>query len=290
MPNSCSTPVERIYGVCGFPLTQSLSPMLHTWALAQCDVPAIYVKWETPPDGLPAFTRDMRETPYAGASVTIPHKETVIPLLDGITQTARIVGAVNTLFWDGDKLLGHNTDMEGFLAPLAGRPVPETALVLGAGGAARAILAGLAAVGVPHARIAARNRDKAERLAAVFAPSFATVTPVDWERRADLPDSRYGLWVVNTTPLGMRGKTEGESPLPVEAFLPVALPEQCLAYDIVYNPLRTAFLEAAATAGWSCRDGLDMFIAQADAQFYLWTGLHMPPMQARALLAKHLAA
>lgn len=279
-----------VYGVLGHPLGQSLSPVLHTWALGLHGLPGRYTAWDTPPEDLPAFMRAMRETPYAGASVTIPHKRAVMEYLDGITSTADTVGAVNTLYWDEGNLTGHNTDLEGFLAPLAGCATPERALVLGAGGAARAVMAGLASLGVARVMIAARATDKAEGLASAFAASFKEISVLGWDRRAAPLHGRNGLWVVNTTPLGMRGKAEGKSALAPGDFSRALCPDACLAYDLVYNPLRTAFLQQAADAGWHIRDGLDMFIAQAAAQFRLWTGRPMPLPKARNLLAGRFAS
>lgn len=290
MPDPCPNNTAPTYGVLGHPLSQSLSPVLHGWALGLHDLPGRYVVWDTPAEDLSAFMRAMRETPYAGASVTIPHKQAVMKYLDGVTATAETVGAVNTLYWDNGKLMGHNTDLEGFLAPLAGCAVPDRALILGAGGAARAVMAGLASLGVPRVFIAARDSRKAEALAAAFAAPFEEVTVQEWDRRADPLRGQSSAWVVNTTPLGMRGKAEGQSALDPGEFSRAARPDACLAYDLVYNPLRTAFLRQAAEAGWHIRDGLDMFIAQADAQFRLWTGRCMPRSEARALLAGRLAS
>jgi shikimate dehydrogenase len=267
-----------------------MSPMLHTWAFAQKGVRGLYTAWDIPPGELAAFMRAFRETPYDGASVTLPHKEAIIPFLDGLTATAKNIGAVNTLFWEKGKLMGHNTDMEGFLSPLSGLAAPGTALVLGAGGAARAALAGLASLGAPRVVIAARGRAKAERLAADFAAAFASITARSWDERLTVgPEQDGGFWVVNATPLGMRGKAEGESPMP-GAWFAARAPKCCLAYDLIYTPLETAFLALAKKAGWRCRDGLGMFVAQAAAQFRLWTGSGMSEPQARTLLANYLAA
>lgn len=278
-----------ILGIYGHPLTQSLSPMLHTWALAREGITGTYTAWDTQPEDLDAFIRTFRETPCDGGSVTIPHKETIIPLIDDLTRTARTIGAVNTLFRDNGKLTGHNTDLEGFIAPLKDLPKPGTALLLGAGGAARAVLAGFAALGLSTVTVAARSRKKAAKLLADFSPSFRSLSFLQWDEvRLEPPASEEGFWVVNATPLGMRGKAEGESPLPASWFT-AARPERCLAYDLVYNPLETAFLALAKNAGWQCRDGLDMFVGQAAAQFRLWTGRDMDTPAARALLADHLS-
>lgn len=278
-----------ILGIYGHPLTQSLSPMLHTWALAREGIAGTYTAWDTQPEDLGSLIRTFRETPCDGGSVTIPHKEAIIPLIDGLTGTARTIGAVNTLFRDNGKLKGHNTDLEGFIAPLKDLPKPGTALLLGAGGAARAVLAGFAALGLSKVTVAARSKNKTAKLLADFSPSFQSLSFLPWEEaRLAPPASEEGFWVVNATPLGMRGKAEGESPLSASWFA-AAHPERCLAYDLVYNPLETAFLAFAKNAGWQCRDGLDMFVGQAAAQFHLWTGRDMDTSAAHALLADHLS-
>ncbi|MDL2210191.1 shikimate dehydrogenase [Desulfovibrio sp. OttesenSCG-928-O18] len=284
-----SVPPEHTFGVCGYPLGQSLSPALHTWAFARTGIAAAYTSWETPPAELPAFVTAFRKRPYGGASVTIPHKQNIVAFLDGVTDTATSIGAVNTLFWKNDALFGHNTDMEGFLAPLAAEALPAAALILGAGGAARAVLAGLAHLGISRVILAARTTEKAEQLARDYCARFASLSVIAWEDRENIPAAvEGGLWVVNTTPLGMRGKAEGLSPLSGAAFARARDAGACLAYDLVYNPLRTAFLDAAMKAGWTVRDGLDMFVAQGAAQFRLWTGQDMPVRDARAFLLTHL--
>lgn len=278
---------KRIFGVCGHPLAQSLSPALHNWALNLSGIPGSFAAWDTPPESLAGFVRAMRETPYDGSSVTIPHKEAVMAFIDGLTPTAEAVGAVNTLFWENGGLMGHNTDLEGFVAPLQGLAPPETALMLGAGGAARSVLAALASLGATNAVVCARNREKAYGLIRDFSPSFSSLTYLPWENRHATPPAEAGLWIVNTTPLGMRGKAEGESPMDAGWFK-VHDPAACLAYDLVYNPRETVFLAQAKAAGWRTRDGLDMFIAQAAAQFRLWTGGEMPVAEAREVLTPYL--
>ena len=289
------------YVVCGFPLGQSLSPRLHTWALQRAGLAGTYTARETPPENLAAFMDAVRATPLAGVSLTIPHKERVIPLLDGITETARMAGAVNTLYWEKDALKGHNTDIEGFLAPLAARFAPQAlhaglALVLGAGGAARAVAVGLASLGIPRILISARDKGKAETLARESANNTRhnAFAATDWENRADVwrtASPHAPFLVINTTPVGMRGKAEGLSPYPAESMRQAALNQRpCLAYDLVYNPLQTRFLADAAHTGWTCADGLDMFVTQAAAQFHLWTGREFPLDEARTFLMETLAS
>ena len=134
---------HKLYGVIGDPIAHSLSPTLHNAAFQAWGIPSVLMPWHIAPDHLGDFVRAVRTLPIAGCCVTIPHKSAIIPLLDRITPLAESVGAVNTLYWDGPELVGHNTDVEGFLFPLWQRPVMPRVLILGAGGAARAVLGGL---------------------------------------------------------------------------------------------------------------------------------------------------
>ena len=289
MADSHMASPQLLLGILGHPLAQTMSPILHTWAFAMKKVNGQYSVWDTPPEELSAFMQTLRSVPYSGASVTIPHKEAVIPFLDGLTNTAKNIGAVNTIFWEQGRLLGHNTDMEGFLSPLSGLEPPQMALVLGAGGAARAVLAGLASVGATRVAITARSTAKAEKLATDFSPLFTSITVTPWEERLlSVPEQNASFWAINTTPMGMRGKAEGQSPLPADWFA-AQTGKNRLAYDLVYNPLETTFLAFAKRAGWQCRDGLEMFVAQGAAQFRCWTGQDIPVAQAKTMLIRHLA-
>ncbi|MDD3312099.1 shikimate dehydrogenase [Pseudodesulfovibrio sp.] len=265
------------YGIIGWPLGHTLSPALHNWGFGRLGVDARYDAFPLEPGGLPAFLDRVRTGEILGLSVTIPHKRAVMPLLDRITDRARRVGAVNTLFRDGDALCGENTDVIGVVAPLRRlASLPASALVLGAGGAARAAVAGLLELGVADVAVANRTPDKAAALAVDFG-----VRAVAWEARMDEP---FGL-ICNTTPLGMAGALEGRSPWDADRF-----PEGCVAYDIVYNPLETRFLREAAAAGCAAVSGLEMFLHQGLAQFRLWTGRDMDEDGARRLLLDALAA
>ena len=278
-----STNGTALYGVTGWPLAQTLSPLLHNTGFRTLGINALYQKWEVPPEKLPAFVESVRLLDIRGCSVTIPHKVGLLALLDEISPLARQVGAANTIYWKGDHLCGENTDVAGFMAPLAEMPLGGAdVLLLGAGGAARAVAAGLAAP------------DNAKRPARIFVatPSDKShlplaeefgLTPLLWKDRHE-PSA---LLVVNTTPLGMRGKAEDDTPY--DFSLAGALPANGaakatpIAYDIVYNPLETRFLREARAAGRRCISGLEMFFGQGDAQFRLWTGQGLPPESRRAL-------
>lgn len=259
-------PVE-LYGVIGWPLAQSLSPLIHNTAFQALGRDAVYLRWEIAPEELSAFVKSFRLLRMRGCSVTIPHKVSIMPFLDEISPQALAVGAVNTLYWQDDRLCGENTDVTGFMAPLLPRDLPRDlpVLLLGAGGAARAAAAGLHAAGFSACTVCTPS----DRTHMPLAEAFGMQT-VAWQDRHDVP----ARLIVNATPLGMRGKSEGETPYDFAAAR--AQGRTGLAYDIVYNPLRTRFLADAAAAGWQTLGGLEMFHAQADAQFLLWTGQHLP--------------
>lgn len=264
-----------LLGIIGQPLEHTLSPVLHNWALQEAGVSGVYCRWELAPDRIKDMITAVRTLPVHGLSVTIPHKETVMPHLDGLTDYARQAGAVNTLFWQDGALWGDNTDVEGFLTPLRELPLAESALVLGAGGVARAALAGLKALGVPRIAITNRNAGRAARLAETFA-----VHQVPWDARVD----HGATLLINATPLGMYGERRDESPWPDPVTRPHAWHGVQTAYDLVYNPLRTRFLLDARAAGARAVEGLGMFLGQAQCQFHRWTGRRFPWEPARALL------
>ena len=281
---------KRLFGILGQPLAQSLSPLLHNWGFARTGFAGAYFAWEKNSGDLPDFFRTVRGLPISGLSVTIPHKQAVMPFLDGLTDRARELGAVNTIFWSGNKLLGENTDVDGFLAPLARRktPLPSTALVLGAGGACRAALAGLNQLGIPRVYVAARKLDKA----AVLAHDFGCLA-VPWEEREHVLDALDSCLIVNATPLGMKGANLGVSPLSEESLAALARRpangnRPSVVYDLVYAPRRTRLVLDALDNGLETVDGLAFFVAQGLMQYRIWTGLSLPFDAAFALAAKAL--
>ena len=265
-----------LLGIIGSPLGHSLSPLLHNWALETAGLRGAYMAWPLAPDQLPAFMLGMRVLKIQGCSVTIPFKQRVIPYLDGLTAQARDTGAVNTLFWRKDKgLWGDNTDCPGCVAPLKDMGhIPDSALILGAGGAALACVAALRQAGVSTIMVAARRSDVLERLRCRFE-----IVKVSWDDRQTQP---AGL-LVNATPLGMAGDMQGMSPLPKEY-----LGNFPLVYDLIYNPAQTRLMQEAEEAGCQTLGGLGMFVHQAAAQFELWTGRSFAGDQAIELLKAHL--
>lgn len=256
-------------GVVGYPVRHSLSPAMHNAAFQALGLNWVYLAFEVAPDQLSAAVAGMRGLGIRGLNLTIPHKEAVRPLLDGLTEAAHRIGAVNTLFWDGDRLMGDNTDAAGFLHALleAGvDPAGQRVLVLGAGGAARAVVYALSQQGCT-VWVANRTQERAEALAA----DFDGVRPLPMERDvlANVATQAHG--VVNCTALGMAPNSDTMPPLPLEA-----LPADSWMCDLVYRPLQTRLLQAAAARGLKTVDGLGMLVHQGALAFERWTGVPAP--------------
>lgn len=264
----------RVAGVMGWPVSHSRSPRLHGWWLERYGIDGAYVPMAVPPERIADAVRALPALGFRGANVTVPHKEAVIAALDHVDGPARRIGAVNTIVVREDGTLeGRNTDGFGFIENLrAGAPdwsaAAGPAVVLGAGGAARAVLAALLEAGAPEIRLVNRTRARAERLASELAPGSASegggpIRTVDWDERAAVLDGAALL--VNTTTRGMAG----EPPLDLDLS---GLPLAALVTDIVYVPLMTGLLRAARARGNPVVDGLGMLLHQARPGFEAWFG------------------
>ena len=259
----------------GFPLGHSLSPKIHAAALTACGLQGDYSLFPISPEdkqGLTNLLACVRNGELHGLNVTIPHKQNVIPLLDELTPTAQAIGAVNTIYLRDNKLIGHNTDAPGFLADLhqfltkrqSEIENRKSALVLGAGGSARAVVYSLLADGW-KVTLAARRREQAEQLAASFITHKLLITSI-----SDIRPSTFNL-LVNATPLGMSPNVES-SPLPDD----VKLPGGTAIYDLIYNPRETKLVRVARAQGCVAVTGLGMLIEQAALAFEIWTGRNPP--------------
>jgi len=271
-------------GLVGWPVAQSLSPLIHRAALEAAGLRGDYQCFPVRPDGhrdqaLRARVSEMRSGRIDGLNVTIPHKSVIVPFLDGLTEPASGVGAVNTLVCDSGRVLGDNTDVDGFLRDLESHFVlrPGEALVLGAGGAARAVAYGLARTGW-DVHLANRTLSRALRAAeALSISSGRAIRAHSLDRR-----SLEGLiadmtLVVHATPAGGEGASESTcwpSGLP--------LPAEAIVYDLVYRPSETPFLRSARLAGLRTAGGLGMLVEQAALSFERWTGTPAPRSAMRA--------
>jgi len=261
-----SLPKIPLAAVIGHPIAHSKSPMLHGYWLKKYGIAGHYIPMDVAPDDLETVLRNLHKMGFVGANVTIPHKTRALEIADQVTDRATLIGAANTLIFHEDgKILADNTDGYGFIQNLRQSapdwdPTAGSAVVLGAGGAARAIVASLLDVGVPEIFITNRTRVRAEQLRDDFG---ARLKVVEWVNAADIMED--GATVVNTTSLGMNGKPELKVSLD-------GLQAGNLVTDLVYTPLRTPFLETAAAKGCVTVDGLGMLLHQATPGFERWFG------------------
>ena len=265
----------RVLGIFGDPIAHSLSPRMQNAALAAAGIDAVYVPFHVRPAHLADAVRAIRALPLWGVNLTVPHKEAVLPLLDRVTEPARLIGAVNTVTHEDGCLIGHNTDAPGFLHALAADlsfvPATKKILVLGAGGASRAALVALAQAGAAAIVIANRTLDRARLLCDHFAPFFPgtdfACTSLD---NGDLRRAFSGIdLLVNTSAMGLKGESFG--PLPW-----TFLPEAASVYDMVYGRGKTSLQIEAEKQGHRTADGRGMLVAQGEAAFALWTGQRPP--------------
>lgn len=257
----------RIAGILGWPVAHSLSPRLHGFWLDRLGVDGAYIPLPVRPEDLNDSLHALAKLGFAGANVTVPHKEAALVNVDTISETARRIGAVNTVVVRPDGTLhGGNTDGYGFMENLKSAcgtwsAATGPAVVLGAGGAARAVCSALCDEGIPELRLCNRNRERAERLAADLGGSIQIIP---WEARSDALD-HAGL-LVNTTTLGMVGHPALDLDLR-------RLPGDGVVTDIVYNPLKTPLLIDAEERGNAVVDGLGMLLHQARPGFSAWFGV-----------------
>lgn len=270
-PTTWPSAGSQVVGVIGNPVAHSLSPRLHNAAFDALGLDWVSVGFCVEPTGLSDALCGIRALGLLGVSVTMPHKARVAELVDRLSDTAALLGAVNCIAHDRDELVGHNTDGEGFVASLRREarfePAGRRCVVVGAGGAARAVVSALAAAGAEAVVVVARTRAAARRAAALGEVAGRPGTMAD-VRGADL--------VVDATPVGMTGTDTAGAPPVVD---PELLGPGQLVVDLVYDPEITPLLSAAMARGASVLGGLGMLVHQAAIQLRLWTGLD-PPVDA----------
>jgi shikimate dehydrogenase len=253
--------------VTGFPIKHSRSPLIHRFWLNEFGIDGSYKAIEVAPENFAEFALSLSKKGFAGGNVTIPHKEVAFATVESRDAAAKAIGAVNTLWLENGKLCGGNTDAYGFAANLdalaPGWDNTDTALVLGAGGAGRAIVHALQTRGFSRIAIVNRTLSRAQELASHFGHG---VSAHGWDEAQDLVKDA-GL-IVNTTSLGMSGHGDaGEFPLDLSQAQ-----KSAVATDIVYIPLKTPFLAKAESAGLKTVDGLGMLLHQAVPGFERWFG------------------
>ena len=295
MPISGTT---KLLGVIGNPIAHTFSPVMHNAAIAQLGLDYCYVAFEVIPTDLTTALAGFAAIGVVGYSVTIPHKQVIIPLIEHVSPLARAVGAVNTVWKTPTGWHGTNTDIPGFVAPLAAIERDwgqTTAIVLGNGGAARAVVAGCHQLGCGEIHVFGQTAAKLAEFGAswqgIELGTIAQDVPVPvelethaWDELASFID-RDRLLLVNCTPIGMYPKTANS---PVSAEMMTKIGSDSIAYDLIYTPRPTKFLQLAQECGILAIDGLEMLIQQGAIAFELWLHQPAPIEMMRQALLQHL--
>lgn len=266
----------QLFAVIGYPLKHSLSPYMHTAALAKTKIEGAYVPFEIVPMQFEAVMKSLKVLPFTGYNVTVPYKEKVIPYLDRLDTDAKAIGAVNSIHYSRGRLIGYNTDVYGFLCSLkeslSMTPCGKRVLVLGAGGAARAVVYALLKEKAQSVVVMNRTLDKAKKIIHDMRPLMGRTL-----LGAYAFDEKYIKkilpavdLIVNTTSVGLKKS----DPLLLPARM---LPQRSVAvYDLIYNPAKTKLLQTAERRGYRIANGLGMLVYQGARSFEIWTGKKAP--------------
>ena len=262
-------------GVIGTPLGHTVSPALFKAAFDAAGIDAMYEAWDTPGDVLEGRINSLRGGDFLGANVTIPHKQAVIPYLDSMSDVATKAGAVNTIVHANGKLTGDNTDVAGFARSLREDsgfdPKGKLAVLLGSGGAARAVALALIEAGASIIYVVGRQPRKVDAMVVALKPLTRTGTTITWAYWGDgsfLTAVNRADLIVNCTPIGAAG-SETAGTVAMDASL---IQPKTLVFDLVYNPAETPLTAAAKARGATAASGLGMLVYQAAESFKLWTG------------------
>ncbi|MBV8886840.1 MAG: shikimate dehydrogenase [Chroococcidiopsidaceae cyanobacterium CP_BM_RX_35] len=266
----------KLLGVIGHPVEHSLSPVMHNAALAALELDYVYLPLPVKPEDLPAAITGFAAIGLIGFNVTIPHKQTILNLLSEVLPVAQAVGAVNTVWRADNGWVGTNTDVAGFLAPLRiryNRDWSQTvAVILGNGGAARAVAFGCAELGCAEIHVTGRNQAKLEEFKSSWVNS--NLNNLQVHNSEQLPQLiPQATLLVNTTPIGMYPKVE-ESPL--RAAIMAHLPPNAIVYDLIYNPRPTQLLRQAEQLQLNTLNGLEMLVYQGAAALEIWLQQPIP--------------
>ncbi len=274
------TGTTKLLGVMGYPIEHSLSPVIQNAALQHLAADYAYVPFSVPPPELTIVMQGLRAIDCRGFNVTIPHKQTVMEYLTEISDVAKSIGAVNTVWATEQGWAGTNTDIIGFLAPLRSLPQPTKVVILGGGGAARAVIAGCLELGCQEIWVVGRDLIK---LAALRA-SWPQIQLQEWSKLDEL--LLLADLVVNCTPIGMFPQVN-TSPLSMEQM--ESLRPSTIVYDLIYTPRPTWLLQMAEQRGCVSIDGVDMLVGQGAAALELWLGQAAPVELMRVSLIEALA-
>jgi shikimate dehydrogenase len=283
----------KLLGVIGHPIEHSLSPLMHNAAISHLGLDYVYLAFPIKPEDLKAAISGFAAVGVVGFSITIPHKQAIIPLLSEISPVALAVGAVNTVYRTERGWAGTNTDVQGFLAPLRSPSLKTTiddwsqkiAVILGSGGAARAVVAGCAELGCAEIHIVGRHPEKlvAFQQSWLKSPFPIKLVTHTWENLGRLISQADLL--VNATPIGMYPQVEKS---PVDISLMAQISTSAIVYDLIYTPNPTLFLKQAQERGAIAIDGLEMLVQQGATALEIWLKQSVPADVMRHSLQQHL--
>jgi shikimate dehydrogenase len=291
----------KLLGVIGHPVEHSLSPAMHNAAISHLGADFVYLPFPVKPGDLKAALAGFAAIGVRGFSITIPHKQAILPLLSEVSPIARSIGAVNTVYLTDKGWCGTNTDVEGFLAPLQTPPTPlyqggsvggfdwsqKVAVILGNGGAARAVVAGCAQLGCAEIHVVGRSEQNLEEFQQSWVNSPMPVQNLQshtWDKLSMLISQADLL--VNTTPVGMYPQGEKS---PVDSGVIDRISAGAIVYDLIYNPNPTQFLKDAQLRGARAIDGLEMLVQQGAAALKIWLNKESVPVDVmRQALRQHL--
>ncbi|HAG51752.1 MAG TPA: shikimate dehydrogenase [Deltaproteobacteria bacterium] len=269
------TSKTKTLGIFGYPISHTLSPAMHNAVIKALGLDMVYLPFEVKPSNLKEAINGIKSLGIIGVNITIPHKESVIRFLDDISEEARLVGAVNTIVNKDRKLVGYNTDGSGYMASLKEElgfnPKSKRIIIIGAGGAARGILAALATQKPKSITVANRTLSRAVSLIKAFKGKFRDTRfeAIDLDNNMLKMSFNSVDLLINTTSVGMKQSKALKIPLET-------LPKIAIVSDIIYNPLETLLLKKAKKIGLTTHGGLGMLVHQGARSFKLWTGMDAP--------------
>ncbi|EIW18294.1 MULTISPECIES: shikimate dehydrogenase [Pelosinus] len=272
-------------GILGWPLGHSLSPIMHNAAFKSLHLDYVYIPLPVHPENLAQAVAGLKAMEFTGVNVTIPHKVEIMSYLDEIDFSAQLVGAVNTVVIKDGKTIGYNTDAQGFVQSILSNGIKiteQTAIILGAGGAARAVACGLFQNGIKNIIIGARNLEKAQQFVKLFSTNV-DIQAFDWEDSGFQNLLQECDILINSTPIGMSVHDTEVLPIPWETLNPEAA-----VCDLIYNPSKTQLLLSAEEHGHIAINGLGMLIEQGALAFELWTSEQGPRQIMSEALTEYL--
>lgn len=271
---------EPHYFVIGHPISHSLSPLMHNAALEHYALPGKYAAIDLLPDEITTFIAWCNREEFRGCNITLPYKQLFLDAVDAVHPSAQSIGAINTIVKEDGKLVGHNTDIYGFLKPLEALREDlegQEAVVFGTGGASKAVISGLIEFGIEKVWLVSRRPSQIQ----IENPKVDVISYDQWTAVMD-PVSI----VVNSTPLGMHPNSEN-SPVREEE---IPFLQDRICYDLIYNPLSTKFLRDSDHLSYKSIGGLDMFIHQGSRSFQLWTEKEFPHQKIKSVLISHFSS